>query len=270
VTAREARVIQALLNTRVDAALHTKCGDMDKIAAFRDREASITVELHSERGDWTNADVVGRCRLKLVGTSVESTWFQRLKLEYDKPLSSFAFNFNVRLYNVAAAREAASAGPACALELVAVWERPEVGRYRLNLSNPSWKRVCFQSTRVKLKCDYPLSNFAFNFNLRRYTEAILEVGDDEIEAERVLTEAEVGRCSLTVSTPELKACLFSALASKMWWTAFKLCFQFQRAPLQRGGCGGGGGGGGVAQGRAVQVDSIKTRVESAYGFSAWN
>ena len=26
---------------------------------------------------------VGRCRLKLVETSVESTWFQRLKLEYD-------------------------------------------------------------------------------------------------------------------------------------------------------------------------------------------
>jgi hypothetical protein len=34
------------------------------------------------------------------------------------------------------------------------------------------------------------------------------------------------------------------------------------------GGGGGGGGTGRSRGRAVQVDSIKTRVESAYGFSA--
>ena len=28
--------------------------------------------------------------------------------------------------------------------------------------------------RLKLECDEPLSNFAFNFNLRRYNEAVLE------------------------------------------------------------------------------------------------
>jgi len=26
---------------------------------------------------------------------------------------------------------------------------------------------------LKLKCDEPLSNFAFNFNLRRYTEVLV-------------------------------------------------------------------------------------------------
>jgi len=38
--------------------------------------------------------------LKPVDTSVESAWFQRLTLEYDTPLSSFAFNFNLRHYNL--------------------------------------------------------------------------------------------------------------------------------------------------------------------------
>jgi len=30
-----------------------------------------------------------------------------------------------------------------------------------------------RSKRLKLKCDVPLSNFAFNFNLRRYNMAML-------------------------------------------------------------------------------------------------
>jgi hypothetical protein len=45
-----------------------------------------------------------------------------------------------------------------------------VGRCRLTLSNPSRTRGWFQ--RFKLKCDKPLSNFAFTFNLRRYTMAL--------------------------------------------------------------------------------------------------
>ena len=44
---------------------------------------------------------VGRCRLNRVETCVESAWFQRLKLNYDEPLSSFAFNFNSRHYTAA-------------------------------------------------------------------------------------------------------------------------------------------------------------------------
>jgi Lon-like ATP-dependent protease len=44
----------------------------------------------------------------------------------------------------------------------------EVGRCRLTVSNPSRERAWFH--RLKLKYDEPLCNFAFNFNLRRYTE----------------------------------------------------------------------------------------------------
>jgi hypothetical protein len=45
----------------------------------------------------------------------------------------------------------------------------------------------------------------------------------------------VGRCRLTVSKPELKARLVSALETKMRRTAFKRCFQIQLAPLHHGG-----------------------------------
>jgi len=31
--------------------------------------------------------------------AISSAWFQRLKLDYDKPLSNLAFNFNLRRYN---------------------------------------------------------------------------------------------------------------------------------------------------------------------------
>ena len=41
---------------------------------------------------------VGRCRLKIVETSVESDFYQHLKLECDEPLSNFAFKFNLRHY----------------------------------------------------------------------------------------------------------------------------------------------------------------------------
>ena len=36
---------------------------------------------------------VGQCKLKVFQSCVESAWFQRLKLKYDKLLSNFAFNF---------------------------------------------------------------------------------------------------------------------------------------------------------------------------------
>ena len=55
--------------------------------------------------------------------------------------------------------------------------------------------------RLKLNCDAPLSNVAFNFELRRYTKAGLasavlaglEAGAD--------VQALVGRCRLTLSNP---------------------------------------------------------------------
>jgi hypothetical protein len=46
--------------------------------------------------------------------------------------------------------------------------------------------------RVKVKHDGPLSNFAFKFNLRRYTKA---------KAKNKDKDAKVGRCGLTLSNP---------------------------------------------------------------------
>ena len=48
----------------------------------------------------TRAHMAGWCMLKRVESSVESAWFQRLKLTYNEPLSKFAFNLNLRPYNM--------------------------------------------------------------------------------------------------------------------------------------------------------------------------
>ena len=73
---------------------------------------------------------------------------------------------------------------------------------------------------MKLKCDEPLSNVAFNFNVRRYNKA------------------------------------FSF--SKIWVMAAQFEVRQKRLDAARR----------VAQGGAVQVDSIKTRVEGAPDFCA--
>jgi hypothetical protein len=64
---------------------------------------------------------VGRCRLKSVEARVESAWFQRMKLKYDKPLSNHAFNFNLRRY----IKEKISAGDVITID--------KARRCRLNL-----------------------------------------------------------------------------------------------------------------------------------------
>jgi hypothetical protein len=84
---------------------------------------------------------------------------------------------------------------------------------------------------LKLKCDEPLSNFAFNFNMRRYTaeEQLLPLIKDR--PDYVFGAAsEAGRRSLG----DAVFCL--SLHGVNGW--------------------------------AAQVDSIKTRVESAFGFRA--
>jgi hypothetical protein len=48
--------------------------------------------------------------------------------------------------------------------------------------------------RLKLICDAPLSNVAFNFELRRYILDILYVYEQQ-------REDTVGRCRLTISNP---------------------------------------------------------------------
>ena len=49
---------------------------------------------------------------------------------------------------------------------------------------------------LKPECEEPLSNFAFNFNLRRYNK---DATSEEFTAqERKLRKATVGRCRLTL------------------------------------------------------------------------
>jgi len=56
--------------------------------------------------------------------------------------------------------------------------------------------------RLKLKYDELLSNFAFDFNLRRYNEAITSLPDYTVQAWGIPIDAtKVGRCRLTHSTP---------------------------------------------------------------------
>jgi hypothetical protein len=68
---------------------------------------------------------------------------------------------------------------------------------------------------LKLECDEPLSDFAFKFNVRRYmmetARAAGPRGAKSLRAGAIM----VGRCRFTVSKPELKARLVSALETKM-------------------------------------------------------
>jgi hypothetical protein len=80
-----------------------------------------------------------------------------LKLEYNEPLSNFAFKFNLRRYTMDLLNEL----PAFNTSALTV------GRCRLTLSKPVLKPPGTQ--RLKLNCHMLLSTFAFIFNLRRYT-----------------------------------------------------------------------------------------------------
>jgi len=53
-----------------------------------------------------NPDPCTRCRLTRSCPCVDCTWFQRFKLKYDDPHSSFAFNFIQRRYNLVRRLEA--------------------------------------------------------------------------------------------------------------------------------------------------------------------
>ena len=64
---------------------------------------------------------------------------------------------------------------------------------------------------MRLNCDGPLSNVAFNFNLRRYSLVALVAA--KLSGRPVLVE--VGRCRLTLSKLELKARLVSALETEL-------------------------------------------------------
>ena len=91
--------------------------------------------------------------------------------------------------------------------------------------------------RLKLKCDVPLSKFAFNFNLRRYNEEIVRVETENASLRERLDEAaaaaEDGRApgpasyagddgagkgravQIDLIKPELKPRLVAALETKL-------------------------------------------------------
>jgi len=117
---------------------------------------------------------VGRCRLTASKPvlKVQCLWFQRLKLQYDELLSNFAFNFNLRRY-IKAASSLVKVVMRRRTFFSSTWLLSrKAGRCRLTVSKPELKaqRLWFQ--RLKLQYDEPLSNFAFNFNLRRYSQAL--------------------------------------------------------------------------------------------------
>jgi len=107
----------------------------------------------------------------------------------------------------------------------------KVGRCRLTVSKPELKARLVSA--LDTKSGEPLSNVAFNFNLRRYSKVFFEVGcfnaTIELGAEQnaahdtaqaifgtfFLDCPKVGWCRLTISKPELKARLVSALETKM-------------------------------------------------------
>ena len=94
-----------------------------------------------------------------------------------------------------------------------------------------------RSACLKLKYDKPLSNFAVNFNLRHYIQGPVNLGVKEADYEwlteelckiantccqgRIISVLEggyriqVGACSLTVSSPMLKAPMVSALEDRI-------------------------------------------------------
>ena len=81
--------------------------------------------------------------------------------------------------------------------------------------------------RWKLKYAEPLSNSAFNFNLRRYTT------DGRTEA--MLSPRRRGKAmQVDPIKPTLKPPGAMRVEAKLRYTAFKVCFEVQLAPLHRG------------------------------------
>jgi len=80
----------------------------------------------------------------------------------------------------------------------------EVGRCRLTVSKPELKARLLSALEAT-KYDEPLSNFAFNFNLRRYNAVVpyqvIRVLCGEINYGGRVTDDKVGRCCLTLSNP---------------------------------------------------------------------
>jgi len=97
---------------------------------------------------------------------------------------------------------------------IAVGAPSKARRCTVAVSKPALKAP--GTKRLKLKCDEPLSNCAFNFNMRRYSKDG-NTGFFGADGAGGLSNhrAKVGRCRLAVSKPKLKAGLVSALDTIM-------------------------------------------------------
>jgi hypothetical protein len=112
-----------------------------------------------------------------------------LKLKCDETLSNSAFKFNLRRYVKAQLRRVEEAKEAGQSEVR--WCR--LTPFKTTLKTPGTKRL-------KPEYEELISNFAFKFNLRRYTEAgESEVGRAELQADHA--EWKAGRCGLTPGRP---------------------------------------------------------------------
>jgi len=94
----------------------------------------------------------------------------RLKLEFDGLVSNFAFNFNLRHYSWDAMVVCTQLGyPTAYVYAVSSAYFGQGSAVQVDPIKPMLKAP--GTKRLKLRYDVPLSNFAFNFNLRRYTKA---------------------------------------------------------------------------------------------------
>jgi hypothetical protein len=110
---------------------------------------------------------------------------------------------------------AAIVGPAASGKSTQAWAI-SVGRCRLNPVEARVERDWSQ--RLKPKYDDQLSNFAFNFNLRRYISDRFDVPliyPGDLLRQAAFENPTVGRCRLTVSKSVLKAPMVSALETEV-------------------------------------------------------
>jgi len=91
---------------------------------------------------------------------------KRLKLRCDEPLSNFAFELNLRRFNLESnsIEELDGLLHLEHLRCLYIGKAVQVVPIKPTLKAPGTKRL-------KLKCDRLLSTLAFKFNLRRYTSA---------------------------------------------------------------------------------------------------
>jgi len=103
---------------------------------------------------------------------------------------------------------------------------------------------------LKLQHEKLLSNFAFNFNFRRYIKGVTwnKSHGRAVHVDTIKTHVE--------SASGFSASSYNMMNSFQTLLSISTC---ATAPREMDG---------AMQGRAVQVDSFKTRVESAYGFNA--